>query len=65
VWNRVHLDVKPYAGDDLEAEVERLRALGATDADVGQGPDVSWRCLADVEGNEFCVLAADKVASGV
>ena len=60
VWNRVHLDVKPYAGDDLEAEVERLRALGATDADVGQGDDVSWRVLADVEGNEFCVLAPDK-----
>lgn len=34
----------------------RLEALGATLADVGQG-DVSWMCLADPEGNEFCVLA--------
>jgi hypothetical protein len=55
VWGRVHLDLKPYPGDDHGAEVARLRALGATDADVGQG-DVPWVCLADAEGNEFCVL---------
>jgi hypothetical protein len=54
-WNRIHLDLMPDAGDDQEAEVARLRALGATDIDVGQG-DVPWRCLADPEGNEFCVL---------
>jgi len=35
--------------------VARLRALGATDVDLGQG-DVSWTVLADPEGNEFCVL---------
>jgi hypothetical protein len=35
--------------------VARLRALGATDVDLGQG-DVPWVCLADSEGNEFCVL---------
>jgi hypothetical protein len=56
-WNRVHLDVAPYSGDDQEAEVARLWALGATDADVGQG-DVAWKVLADPEGNEFCVLSA-------
>ena len=55
VWNRVHLDLMPYSGDDQAAEVARLKALGATDADVGQG-DVPWACLADPEGNEFCVL---------
>ncbi len=53
--NRIHLDLMPYPGDDQAAEVTRLHALGAADADVGQG-DVSWRCLADPEGNEFCVL---------
>ncbi|MGW1340619.1 VOC family protein [Kribbella sp. NPDC002412] len=53
--NRVHLDVRPYPGDDHAAEVARLKALGATDADVGQG-DVPWAVLADPEGNEFCVL---------
>lgn len=55
VCGRVHLDLRPYPGDDQASEVARLRTLGATDADVGQG-DVPWVCLADSEGNEFCVL---------
>lgn len=55
VKNRLHLDVAPLAGDDQAGEVERLRSLGATFADVGQG-DVPWVVLADPEGNEFCVL---------
>jgi len=55
VWNRVHLDLMPYPGDDQAAEVARLGALSATGADVGQG-DVPWTCLAGPEGNEFCVL---------
>ena len=55
VWKRAHLDVLPHRGDDQAAEVARLRELGATPADVGQG-DVSWVVLADPEGNEFCVL---------
>jgi len=55
VWNRVHLDVRPYAGDDVEVEAERLQALGASAVDLGQ--EVSWRVLADPEGNEFCLLA--------
>ena len=55
VKNRVHLDLRPYPGDDQAAEVARLRALGATDIDVGQG-EVPWTCLADPEGNEFDVL---------
>jgi predicted enzyme related to lactoylglutathione lyase len=42
VKNRVHLDLRPYPGDDQAAEVARLRALGATDIDVGQG-DVPGR----------------------
>jgi hypothetical protein len=55
VKNRVHLDLRPYPGDDQAAEVARLRALGAIDVDLGQG-DVPWTCLADPEGNEFDVL---------
>ncbi|MFE7766726.1 VOC family protein [Streptomyces sp. NPDC057438] len=54
--DRVHLDLLRFPGDDHEAELTRLRALGATDLDVGQG-DVPWRCLADPEGHAFCVLA--------
>jgi hypothetical protein len=53
--NRLHLDLRP---DDQAAEVERLLALGASFADVGQGDDVSWQVMADPEGNEFCVLQA-------
>ncbi|MDQ1037131.1 putative enzyme related to lactoylglutathione lyase [Streptomyces sp. V3I8] len=54
--DRVHLDLLPYPGDDKEAEVARLRSLGATDLDLGQGA-VPWTCLTDPEGHEFCVLA--------
>jgi predicted enzyme related to lactoylglutathione lyase len=53
--NRLHLDVNA-TDRDQEAELERLLALGARRADVGQGPDVSWVVLADPEGNEFCLL---------
>ncbi|WP_020122982.1 VOC family protein [Streptomyces canus] len=56
VPDRVHLDLLPYPGDDKAAEVDRLRALGATDLDLGQG-DVPWTCLSDPESHEFCVLA--------
>jgi hypothetical protein len=54
-WNHVHLDLLPYPVDGQAAEVARLEALGATHADVGQG-DVPWKVLADLEGNQFCVL---------
>jgi glyoxalase superfamily protein len=55
IKNRVHIDVAPFAGDDHEAEVERLISLGARRIDIGQG-DVPWVVMADPEGNEFCVL---------
>ncbi|MEU6816293.1 VOC family protein [Streptomyces sp. NPDC046860] len=53
---RVHLDLLPQPGDDLAAEVGRLKDLGAAGLDIGQG-DVPWTCLTDPEGNPFCVLA--------
>ncbi|MER5372983.1 VOC family protein [Streptomyces sp. NPDC002553] len=56
VPDRVHLDLLPYPGDDPVAEADRLRALGATDLDVGQGA-VPWTCMTDPDGHEFCVLA--------
>jgi predicted enzyme related to lactoylglutathione lyase len=55
VKNRLHIDVTATDRSQDE-EVERLLGLGATRADVGQGPDVTWVVLADPEGNEFCVL---------
>jgi len=55
VKNRVHIDLATTSPAHQAALVTRLRDLGATPADVGQG-DVSWTVLADPEGNEFCVL---------
>ena len=54
VKDRIHIDVSPTGCDQAE-ELERLLALGATRADVGQG-EVPWIVLADPEGNEFCLL---------
>jgi hypothetical protein len=54
IKNRLHLDFRP---DDRDAEVERLLALGATRADIGQG-EQTWLVLRDPEGNEFCVLGS-------
>ena len=56
VKNRLHLDFRPA---DQRAEVDRLLALGARHADVGQG-EQTWVVLSDPEGNEFCVLASRK-----
>lgn len=55
VKNRLHVDFTP---DDQQAEVDRLISLGARHVDIGQG-EQSWVVLADPEGNEFCVLAAE------
>ena len=56
VKNRLHLDIRP---DDQSAEVARLEALGARRVDIGQG-DVTWIVLADPDGNEFCILSAER-----
>jgi hypothetical protein len=58
VKNRLHLDLRPRSGS-RDDEVERVRALGATEvADHrGQyGPGTGWVVMADPEGNEFCIL---------
>jgi Glyoxalase-like domain len=63
VKNRVHLDVnvtehglEPGARRDaINAEVERLVALGATKLAEFDDPTGMWTVLQDVEGNEFCV----------
>ena len=56
VKNRLHFDLRPET--DRDTEVARLEGLGAKRVDVGQGSDVTWTVMADVEGNEFCVLRA-------
>jgi hypothetical protein len=55
VKNRVHLDLASTSLAHQADLVSRVRDLGATPADIGQG-DVPWAVLADPEGNEFCIL---------
>lgn len=54
---RLHFDVNA-TDRDQDAELERLLALGARPADVGQTGQEQWHVLADPEGNEFCLLKA-------
>ncbi|MBT2224743.1 VOC family protein [Nonomuraea sp. NEAU-A123] len=51
----LHIDVNPTDRDQA-AELDRLLAIGARFADVGQTGEESWHVLADPEGNEFCLL---------
>jgi hypothetical protein len=50
-----HIELATTSAAHHAELVARLKKLGATPADVGQG-DVPWTVLADPEGNEFCVL---------
>ena len=60
VKNRMHLCLRP-TDRSREEEVDRLLGLGATMVDDRRtAPDRGWAVLADPEGNEFCVLAADR-----
>ncbi|AJT41034.1 VOC family protein [Psychromicrobium lacuslunae] len=54
--NRLHFDLRAN-GLSTEEELERLLALGARHADIGQGETPGWFVLADPEGNEFCLMA--------
>jgi Glyoxalase-like domain len=54
---RLHIDVNA-TDREQDAELERLLKLGARPADVGQTGEEPWHCLADPEGNEFCLLKA-------
>ena len=49
--NRVHVDL---ATADMEGEVRRLEALGATRGET-YAMGVRWTVMADPDGNEFCV----------
>ncbi|MEQ7006439.1 VOC family protein [Actinopolymorpha sp. B17G11] len=51
---RMHLDLET---DDVEAEVQRLEALGATRWDHQQERGFNFWVLRDPWGNEFCVLS--------
>lgn len=59
VKNRVHIDINAV---DMDAEVQRLTALGARvlrRLDQTTGPyHELWTIMSDPEGNEFCVQHA-------
>ena len=50
--NKLHLDL---VDDDLDAEVARLAASGATVVEPRSAGDFRWVTLTDPDGNEFCV----------
>jgi hypothetical protein len=54
VKNRVHLDLWVGA-DNVETELTRLTARGATFLHRGQQGPHAWVTIADPEGNEFCI----------
>ena len=51
--NRIHLDLET---EDPVSEIARLEALGATRVEDKDEWNFQWTIMADVEGNEFCVL---------
>ena len=53
VTNRVHVDL---SAADIEAEAQRVEALGATRRWVSDDPDDPFIVLADPEDNEFCIV---------
>ena len=55
VKNRLHLDLWT---DEFEAESKRLTALGATSVANFELPAIRWTTFADVEGNEFDLVAS-------
>jgi hypothetical protein len=54
--NRVHID---WLAPDREVEVAHLIALGATRLWDVKNENFEWTTMADVEGNEFCVVQAE------
>ncbi|RRO19216.1 hypothetical protein EIL87_03605 [Saccharopolyspora rhizosphaerae] len=59
--NDVHLDLRSETHGEQNHIVERLFNHGARFADIGQSTEVPWVVMADVEGNELCVLEPRKI----
>jgi predicted enzyme related to lactoylglutathione lyase len=54
--NQMHLDLTSTSLEDQQETVARALELGARHIDVGQRPEEGHVVLADLEGNEFCVI---------
>jgi hypothetical protein len=64
VKNRLHLDINISGGPSsplderrqrVDADVERVRGLGATVVRTVEQRGEYWTVLQDIEGNEFCI----------
>lgn len=53
--NRIHVDL---SAEDLDAEVDRILGLGATEVRRVEEAGFRWVTLTDADGNEFDVVAA-------
>lgn len=60
--NRMHLDVRPEAGDDPEAVSAGIIERGGRELGLEWG-DLPWRVFVDPSGNEFCMLASESRTS--
>jgi hypothetical protein len=59
VKNRMHFDLRP-TDRTRDEEIERVRALGASDVDDLRLPNGGgWLVMADPEGNECCILRSE------
>jgi catechol 2,3-dioxygenase-like lactoylglutathione lyase family enzyme len=54
VKNRLHLDLRPTGS--MAEEIERVRALGASEHRYVAEDGSFWTVMLDPEGNEFCIL---------
>ena len=57
--NRIHVD---YTAPDLDAEVDRLVAAGASLVGRRGDENFRWVTLADPQGNQFCVAPQAEAA---
>jgi len=61
--NRLHLDLHATTAAEVEHEVRRLVALGATHHRDHDEHGTTWAVLSDPEGNEFCIGAPSAAAT--
>ncbi len=54
--NRLHLDT---GVDDLATALARIEELGGSLVESHDMGGFTWKVMADPEGNEFCIAAAD------
>ena len=54
--NQMHFDLTSTSLEDQKRTVAKALKLGGSHLDIGQGAEATHVVLADLEGNEFCVI---------